>query len=290
VFAQWLYFHQESSFQSSESIRKEKVESMNISLEATKLFTIQKHQPASAQANWDDTLDQDDKRTVGIVSEIHETMLMSAFVDHGLSVVSVSTESPEIFCETVAKQSLVIFEGVSVARAIKLRECLRDAALNTPIIATLTNPSCIDEVLLLELGFDDVTPSAVEARVVVARARATLRRIGSIGSQHNRQNDVTIGRLRMDFANQIVKVDGTNMHLTSGEFDALRLLAKNVGRVVSRSEIALKLTGRPTEELSRMIDCRISRLRKKLFGNTNSGQQIRCVRNKGYLLVGGASS
>jgi DNA-binding response OmpR family regulator len=266
---------------------------MNISLETAKLFTIQKHQPTPAKASWaswDVPLDQDAEQTVGIVSEIHVTMLASAFVDHGLSVVSVSTESPEIFCETVAKQSLVIFEGVSVARAIKLRECLRGATLSTPIIATLTNPSLIDEVLLLELGFDDVIPSAVEARVVVARARATLRRIGSIGSQHNRRNDVTIGRLRMDFANRIVKVDGAIMHLTSGEFDALQLLAKNVGRVVSRGEIALKLTGRPTEELSRMIDCRISRLRKKLFGDLDTEQQIRCVRNKGYLLVGGASA
>jgi DNA-binding response OmpR family regulator len=260
---------------------------MNISLETATLPTIQKHQPA--QAGWDDPMDHDVEHSVGIVSEIHPTMLTRAFVDHGLSVVSVSTESPEIFCETVAKQSLVIFEGVSVARAIKLRECLRDAALNIPIIATLTNPSFIDEVLLLELGFDDVMPSAVETRVVVARARATLRRIGSIGSQYNRQNELTIGRLRMDFVNRFVQVDGTHTHLTATEFDALQLLAKNAGHVVSRDEIALKLTGRPAAEFSRMIDCRISRMRKKLFGDENSGQQIRCVRNKGYVLFGSPS-
>ena len=182
---------------------------MNFSIETAKLFTIQKHQPT--EATWADPLDQDAEHTVGIVTEIHPTMLTRAFIDHGLSVVSVSTESPEIFCETVAKQSLVIFEGATVARAIKLRECLRDAALTIPMIAMLTNPSFIDEVLLLELGFDDVISSSVEARVVVARARATLRRIGSISSQYNRHNDVTIGRLRMDFVNRIVQVDGTDV-------------------------------------------------------------------------------
>ncbi len=269
------------------SSQSTKVESMNISLETAKLFTIQKHQPT--QVSWPDPLDQDVEHTVGIVSEIHPTMLTSAFVEHGLSVVSVSTESPEIFCEAVARQSLVIFEGATVARAIKLRECLRDAALSIPMIATLTNPSFIDEVLLLELGFDDVVSNAVEARVVVARARATLRRIGSISRRSNRHNDVTIGRLRMDFVNRIVQVDGADMHLTASEFDALQLLAKNVGQIVSRDEIAQKLTGRPTAEFSRMIDCRISRLRKRLFGNVNSGQQIRCVRNKGYLLVGASA-
>jgi DNA-binding response OmpR family regulator len=78
-------------------------------------------------------------------------------------------------------------------------------------------------------------------------------------------------------------LSGARIELTSVEFDILELLARSVGRIVSRDEITMLIFGRESTPYDRFLDVHISHLRKKLeCGKT----LIRAVRGVGYIFTG----
>ena len=82
-----------------------------------------------------------------------------------------------------------------------------------------------------------------------------------------------------------VWLDGAGVQLTTHEFELLRLLAKNAGKVLSREEIFRNLRGIEYDGLDRSIDGRISKLRRKLGDSSTEPARIKTVWGKGYLLV-----
>ena len=93
-----------------------------------------------------------------------------------------------------------------------------------------------------------------------------------------------VGPLALDVVDRIVTIEGTRIDLTQREFTLLVLLARNAGRVVSRSEI-LAHVWRATRENpgSNLIEVNIKKLREKLGA---SGPKLETVRGAGYRLEG----
>jgi two-component system response regulator CpxR len=136
-----------------------------------------------------------------------------------------------------------------------------------------------DRVLGLNAGADDYVPKPFDADELHARIHAVLRR----GSRERVDSITAIGNLRLDSATRDVRMSGARVELTSVEFDILELLARSVGRIVSRDEITMLIFGRESTPYDRFLDVHISHLRKKLeCGKT----LIRAVRGVGYIFTG----
>jgi DNA-binding response OmpR family regulator len=86
-------------------------------------------------------------------------------------------------------------------------------------------------------------------------------------------------------ARRLLAPDGSEVALTSGEFDLLSVFVQHPGRVLSRDFLLESTRGREAAPFDRTIDVQIGRLRKKLEADPQAPQILKSVRSAGYLLV-----
>jgi phosphate regulon transcriptional regulator PhoB len=165
--------------------------------------------------------------------------------------------------------------GLEVCR--RLRQDPATAAL--PIVMLTAKGEEVDRVLGLELGADDYIVKPFSPKEVVARVRAVLRRSRAPAEGA----PLAIGKLSIDVARHLVRVDGASVSLTPKEFDLLRTLAETRGRVLSREMLLDRVWGYAAagEIESRTVDVHVRRLRVKLGGE---GRRIVTVKGVGYRL------
>jgi DNA-binding response OmpR family regulator len=163
--------------------------------------------------------------------------------------------------------------GFDVCRAIRKTS-------NVPIIMLTARGEVADRVVGLELGADDYLPKPFEPRELVARIQSVLRR-----KPRSERPVRRYGRLRIDFPKRKAFLDGDPVSLTTGEFEALRLLASSPGEVMDRDRLLQALRGMDSEAYDRSVDITISRLRRKLGDDPGSPEFIKTVRSAGYLFV-----
>jgi two-component system phosphate regulon response regulator OmpR len=140
-----------------------------------------------------------------------------------------------------------------------------------------------DRITGFESGADDYLPKPFEPRELVARLHALLRRGGRPAAVTGRK--LTIGKWTYDPDHKELVAEDETVKLTSVEANLLEGLAKRAGEVVSRDDLAL-LTG--VESGERTIDVQVTRLRRKLEGDSKNPRYLQTVRGKGYLLRVGA--
>ncbi len=153
-----------------------------------------------------------------------------------------------------------------------------------PILMLTAKGTDFDQVLGLEIGADDYVIKPVEPRVLLARITALLRR-GELPNQSKEVGEVKCGELHINRASRKVTLKEANVDLTSQEFDLLWLLASKAGEVQNRDYIYKAVVGREYDGLDRSVDVRISRLRKKLFDDTETPFRIKTIWGQGYLFV-----
>ncbi|WP_372769736.1 response regulator transcription factor [Pseudoalteromonas sp.] len=136
----------------------------------------------------------------------------------------------------------------------------------------------IDEVTGLELGADDYLCKPVKPRLLLAHIRAQLRK-SSLS-----EGIINSSGLLIDTRKRIVSINGSQVELTTAEFDLLAILANHKGQVISREDLHLKIFRLEYDGIDRSIDLRISRIRKKLAAVAPDNQLIKTVRNTGYIL------
>lgn len=96
-------------------------------------------------------------------------------------------------------------------------------------------------------------------------------------------NAYRFGRLRIDRPSRSVFLGSEEIFFTTTDFDLLWLLASHAGKVLSRDDIMKELGGMAHDNSGRLIDMRISRLRKRLSDDTENPRRIKTVRGQGYL-------
>ncbi|MEZ7275799.1 response regulator [Pseudoalteromonas sp. 68 DY56-GL68] len=144
----------------------------------------------------------------------------------------------------------------------------------------------IDQMLGLEIGADDYIVKQVQPRLLLTRINALLRRSQRANPYH--PNDevhaaIECGPLVINLSNRSVTLNRHSVELTSAEFELLVLLARSIGKVVSRDDIIQTIRGFEYDGLDRSIDRRVSRLRKKLH-MYHPEEMIKTVRGLGYQL------
>jgi two-component system OmpR family response regulator len=156
-----------------------------------------------------------------------------------------------------------------------------------PIVMLTARGEETDRIVGLELGADDYLPKPFNPRELLARIRAVLRRTRPdlLGGETSQEAPVRVGDLLLDPRSRQVSRRGAEVRLTTYEFELLRLLMLDAGRVLSRERLLDRLKGEEFESFDRSIDVHISRLRQKLERNPKDPKLIKTIRGVGYLLA-----
>jgi DNA-binding response OmpR family regulator len=178
---------------------------------------------------------------------------------------------------------LVVLD-VMLPRLDGLEVCKRLRAQSTvPIIMLTARDDELDKVLGLELGADDYITKPFSIREFRSRVRALLRRASLPAQQDRRGAEViTTDGLVIDAGRRSVEVRGRPVQLTYVEFELLRTLAGNPGRVFSRRQLLEALWGDSAYREPRTIDVHVRHLREKLEQDPSEPEFILTVRGAGY--------
>jgi two-component system alkaline phosphatase synthesis response regulator PhoP len=135
-----------------------------------------------------------------------------------------------------------------------------------------------DRVIGLSVGADDYVTKPFSPRELVARVKAALRRIKTGTASSAERSVLSFKHVRIDVGAHTVSVDDIPVELTSIEFDLLRALAENRGRVLSREQLLEKIWGAEYFGEIRVVDVHLGHVRQKL----GSDALIATVRGVGY--------
>jgi two-component system response regulator RegX3 len=148
----------------------------------------------------------------------------------------------------------------------------------------------IDTVVALEMGADDYVTKPYRLRELVARMRAVLRRAPG-GPDSVEQGGTSggdgegiweSGGIKMDFDQRRVFVRGEEVHLRRKEFELLRLLIENSGRVLTRDVLIDRVWGTDYIGDTKTLDVHIKRLRSRIEVDPAVPVLITTVRGVGY--------
>jgi two-component system phosphate regulon response regulator OmpR len=144
----------------------------------------------------------------------------------------------------------------------------------------------VDRIVGLEMGADDYVPKPFDPRELMARVKSVLRRTSAAGHADLGAERVRIGRCVLDVAaHRLTDEDGSEVAMSSLEFDLLKALAEHPNRPLSRERILNLHQRQDWDPFDRSVDLRIMRLRKKVEPDPEHPRFIRTVRNEGYMFV-----
>lgn len=156
-----------------------------------------------------------------------------------------------------------------------------------PIIMLTAKNEEIDKVLGLELGADDYVSKPFGVKELMARVKANLRRttLNKEKLEAPKVNIIKLGRIEMDIEGFLVKIDGVTISLTLKEFEILKTLISNKGRVFSRDALLVNIWGYDYMGDARTVDVHIRHLRSKIGDDEAEKPIIETIRGVGYRAV-----
>ena len=164
-------------------------------------------------------------------------------------------------------------DGLEVARRLKNDTRTQ----HIPILMLTAKGEESDVVTGLELGADDYVTKPFSPRILVARARASIRR--QLKESPDEMAVIQVHAIEIHPGRRTVQIRGQAVNLTYTEFQVLSILARRPGWVFTRSQIVDMVRGDDYPVTDRSVDVQIVGLRKKLG---NCGHYIETVRGVGY--------
>ncbi len=168
-------------------------------------------------------------------------------------------------------------DGLEVCRRLRAESAV-------PVLMLTARGEETDRIVGLELGADDYLPKPFNPRELLARLRAILRRASD---QRQLQPVLRFGRLEIDAASRLVRLDGEERVLTSYQFDLLVALARHAGRVLSRDRLLDLVRGEEAAAFDRSIDVHVSRIRAAIEDDPGHPRRLITVRGAGYMMARG---
>ena len=163
-------------------------------------------------------------------------------------------------------------DGWQVCREIRKKS-------QCPIIMLTAKSELFDKVLGLELGADDYVVKPFEAKEIVARIKAVLRRSGT--NDEDAVKEVHYDKLSINLTNYELRVNGVQVDTPPKEMELIYHLASNPNRVFSRDELLDQVWGFDYYGDSRTVDVHVKRLREKLEGVSDQWE-LKTVWGVGY--------
>jgi DNA-binding response OmpR family regulator len=171
-------------------------------------------------------------------------------------------------------------DGLTLAR--KLR-----ATSNVAIIILTGRGEIVDRIIGLEMGADDYLPKPFHLRELLARVKSVLRRAVAVESKPtDKPVTAQFQGWRLDLsARELTAPDGSEVRLTTGEFELLAAFVANPNQVLSRDRLLDLARNREAGPFDRTIDVQVGRLRRKLDDDPQNPSLIKTVRGTGYIFT-----
>jgi len=171
-------------------------------------------------------------------------------------------------------------DGLDVAREI------RHKGLTTPVLVLTARADEVDLVVGLDAGADDYVTKPFRLAELLARVRALLRR--SHGEQSD-EEELAAQDVRIDVSAHRAFQGDRELHLTTKEFELLRVLVASAGSVVVRDALMRDVWGSEPVGSTKTLDMHVSWLRRKLGDDANAPRYISTVRGLGFRFETGES-
>jgi two-component system alkaline phosphatase synthesis response regulator PhoP len=165
-------------------------------------------------------------------------------------------------------------DGFDVCKEIKKRQHID----NIPIIMLTAKSEEFDKILGLELGADDYVTKPFSVRELLARIKVVLRR----NVKDEPSDTLSISNLLLDMDKHEVTKDGKKIDLTLKEFELLKLLVLNKGKVLTRDFLLDKVWGYEYYGETRTVDVHVRHLRQKIEDDDRNPRYVETVRGIGY--------
>lgn len=218
------------------------------------------------------------------------SLLQDVLNEHVFAVTACHTGQEALRCiETQPEIALVLLDmmlpdinGLMVLQQVqKMRPGL-------PVVMLTGLSSESDVVVGLEMGADDYIGKPFNARVLVARVKAVLRRVGVLTAENGgpQTTGLSFNGWHLDTAGcQLRNPQQLKVELTQGEYSLLLALAQNARRVLSREQLLELTRSDSVEVFDRTIDVLIMRLRRKIEINPHQPMLIKTLRGLGYVFA-----
>ena len=209
--------------------------------------------------------------------------LVRDYLEHGGFAVIIAADGPTALREARTRRpDLVVLDlglpgldGLDVIRAIR-----RDSSL--PIIALTARADESDKLVGLELGADDYVTKPFSPKELVARVRAVLRRADAAAAP-DADAEIRVGdEVVLDVARLEATIAGRRVDLTPTEFQLLATLARQPGRVFTRSQLLDAVHGVAFESYERAIDAHVKNIRRKIEPDPRAPRYLLTVFGVGY--------
>ena len=196
--------------------------------------------------------------------------------DGSAAILEASSHNPDI---VLLDLGLPDTDGIEVIKKIRTWS-------NMPIIVISARSEDTDKIDALDAGADDYLTKPFSVEELLARLRATQRRLSITDSEFPTKSSVfTNGRLKIDYAAGCAYIGEEELHLTPIEYKLLCLLSKNVGKVLTHTFITQKIWGSSWDNDIASLRVFMATLRKKIENQSDSPQYIQTHIGVGYRMI-----
>jgi two-component system OmpR family response regulator len=174
-------------------------------------------------------------------------------------------------------------DGLTLARILRQES-------NVGIIILTGRGETVDRIIGLEMGADDYLPKPFHLRELLARVKSVLRRVSARIKEpapaSGSRSKARFSGWNLDLSTrELVSPAGSEVRLTTGEFDLLAAFVNNANQVLSRDRLLDLARNREAGPFDRTIDVQVGRLRRKLEEDPQKPTMIKTVRCTGYIFT-----
>ena len=199
---------------------------------------------------------------------------------HGFEVFTAGSGEEALEAISLHRPDLILLDlGLPSMSGLEVIKRVR-AQSNLPIIVLSVKDTEHDKVQAFDLGADDYVPKPFGMDEVLARLRAALRHSAQVES--GTEAIFTAGPLRVDFAQRLVQVDGQEVKLTPTEYDLLKALIKNSGKIMTRPKLLSEVWGTGYGAESHYLHVYVGQLRRKIEPDPAHPRFILTISGVGY--------
>lgn len=206
--------------------------------------------------------------------------LRAALSAQGFSIYEAANGEEALSAVIADRPDIIILDlGLPDIDGIEVTRRLREWS-QTPIIILSVREAEQDKIAALDAGADDYLTKPFGTGELMARMRVVMRR------QSNKPEEpiLQVDELRMDLARRLVSIRGEEISLTPTEYDILRLLMQNAGRVITHHHLLRQVWGNAYESEMHILRVNISNLRRKIELDPSRPHYILTEPGVGYRL------
>src|SRR5437667_1296585 len=206
--------------------------------------------------------------------------LQRSLASHGFEVFTASNGEDALEAISHYRPDLMLLDlGLPGISGLEVTKRVREQS-NLPIIVLSVKDAERDKVQALDLGADDYVPKPFGIDEVLARIRVALRHTAKV--QAGTEPIFTTGPLKVDFAQRLVTAQGQEIMLTPTEYDLLKAVIKNQGKIMTRHMLLSQVWGTGYGAEAHYLHVYIGQLRRKIEPDPAHPRFILTIPGVGY--------